>query len=188
MKTLEELKVAVSNKTAEVLTIDKAIALKGRKIATIYFGYRGQDHNDEFIVGDIVNDYTDHNAFMVRTLKTAEGRNTYIRLHVENRGGFTCSDSDRFVYFIEVGNPETSNPRDVFYKDGEKISEKVINGYFESKSGLRFYNLYASFDAKLDIETGDSWGIAHPDYKTVAFPTINELLEKGLLIDHNYGK
>ena len=50
---LSQMKEAVNNKTAKVLTLEAAKLLKGKKIRTIYFGYRGQDGVDEFIVGDI---------------------------------------------------------------------------------------------------------------------------------------
>lgn len=189
MENLEQtLREAIANKTAKVLTVDLATELKGRKIATLYFGYRGQDGFDEFVIGDVKREiYGNGNEGRICVF-TADGRNTYIRSHEENHGALTCSDSDRFVYFIETGNPDTCNPKDSFYKNGKKLDEIVINGYFEAQSGLRFFNLWASYDAKLNIETGESWGISHPDYKTVSFPTINDLLEKGLLIDHNYGK
>lgn len=129
MKTLEQLREAVANKTAKVLTVDLANELKGRKIATIYFGYRGQDGIDEFIVGDVKSEYdfaetiiegfekegnqarrwdAVMSASQIKRYKntmillTADGRNTFIRAHEENHGAFTCSDTDRFVYFIEV--------------------------------------------------------------------------------------
>lgn len=129
MKTLEQLRSAVENKTAKVLTVDLANELKGRKIATIYFGYRGQDGIDNFIVGDVKSEY-EHaesitegfekegnqarrwdavmNASQLNRYKntmillTADGRNTFIRAHKENHGAFTCSDTARFVYFVEV--------------------------------------------------------------------------------------
>ena len=46
----------VENKTAQLLTIETARSLKGKKIQTIYFGYNGQDDTDEFIVGDVVSE------------------------------------------------------------------------------------------------------------------------------------
>ena len=104
MATINDLRTAVQNKSAKVLTIDIANKLKGRKIATLYFGFRGQDGFDEFIVGEITDDYRDHNGCMIQSLYTADGRNTFIRAHAENCGAFTCSDSDRFVYFIEISN------------------------------------------------------------------------------------
>lgn len=136
MKTLQELCEAVANKTAKVLTVDLAEELKGKRIATIYFGYRGQDGIDEFVIGDIVSEieyyrnlkedcYINHpkgfknraeywESFMSESqldryrntmiIIAADGRNTFIRAHAENHGAFTCSDTDRFVYFLEVSN------------------------------------------------------------------------------------
>lgn len=186
MENLEQtLREAIANKTAKVLTVDLATELKGRKIATLYFGYRGQDGFDEFVVGDIVKrNWIENFDPFVNELFTADGRNTFIRAHSINEGDvFTCSDTDRFVYFIEVGNIDTSEPAD---KTG--LSEIVINGYFESNDGKKFFNLFASYDAKLNIKTGQCWSIIHPDYQKINLPEINHLLSEGLLIDHNYGK
>ena len=129
MKTLQQLREAVANKTAQVLTVDLANELKGRKIATIYFGYRGQDGIDNFIVGEVKSEYQQAETITegfekegnqarrwdavmspsqlnkyksTMLIVTAEGRNTFIRAHEENHGAFTCSDTDRFVYFVEV--------------------------------------------------------------------------------------
>jgi len=129
MKTLQQLREAVANKTAQVLTVDLANELKGRKIATIYFGYRGQDGIDNFIVGEVKSEYQQAETITegfekegnqarrwdavmstsqlnkyksTMLILTAEGRNTFIRAHEENHGAFTCSDTDRFVYFVEV--------------------------------------------------------------------------------------
>lgn len=96
MENLQLLREAVANKTAKVLTVDLAKELKGRKIKTIYFGYRGQDGTDEFIIGDILPEPNK------QCLYTSTGRNTYMYAHSSNHGAFTCSDIDRFVYFIEV--------------------------------------------------------------------------------------
>ena len=41
----------MQSKTAKVLTTDIAESLKGKKIRTIYFGHKGQDGVDEFVVG-----------------------------------------------------------------------------------------------------------------------------------------
>ena len=134
MKTLQELRGSVANKSAKILTIDIATQLKGHRIATIYFGYSGQDGIDEFVIGDVVSEldyyrnlkedcYTNHpkgfknraeywesymNESQLNRYKntmiilTNDGRHTFIRAHEENHGAFTCSDVDRFVYFIEV--------------------------------------------------------------------------------------
>jgi len=215
MKTLQELREAVANKSAKILTIDIANQLKGKRIATIYFGYHGQDGIDEFIVGDIISEldynrnlqedcFVNHpkgyknraeywESYMTSDqlkkyrnqylLLAVDGRNTWIRAHEENDGAFTCSDSDRFVYYIEIGNIETSKP-----EKNNKLDKIVSDGYFESKNGRKFYNLYASYDAKLNVETGEAWKITSPVYESISLPTINELLENGTLIDKNYGK
>jgi len=133
MATINDLYTAVENKSAKVLTIDLANELKGRKIATLYFGYRGQDGFDEFIVGEVISEleynrnlkescYENHPKFKNRAeywesymtpselklrrerllLLASDGRDTYIYADPFNEGAFTCSDNDRFVYFIEV--------------------------------------------------------------------------------------
>ena len=127
---------AVENKIAKVLTVETAKALKGKKIRTIYFGYKDQNGVDEFVVGEVVSEleyyrnlkedcYIDHpKGFKNRAeywesympadviseyrntmlLVTSDGRHTAIRAHKENNGVFTCSDVDRFVYFVEVSD------------------------------------------------------------------------------------
>lgn len=102
MKTLQEMRLAVETKEAKVLTTDLANELKGKKIATIYFGYKGQDGIDEFIVGEVKHEIYATGKEGKLCLFTSDDRNTYIRAHEENEGAFTCSDSDRFVYFIEL--------------------------------------------------------------------------------------
>ena len=104
MKTLQELRQAVANKTAKILTIDDATRLKGCKIATVYFGYNGQDGIDEFVVGDVKPENYGNGKEGHICIFDADGRNTFIRAHKENKGAFTCSDSDRFVFFIEVND------------------------------------------------------------------------------------
>jgi len=132
MKTLKDLRTAVENKEAKVLTIALANQLKGKRIATIYFGYKGQDGINEFTVGEIVseleiarrdvafseidprfNNRAEYwESYMTESqlneekstlhLLTDEGKETYIRAHSFNKGEFTCSDSDRNVFFIEL--------------------------------------------------------------------------------------
>lgn len=92
------MKKAVQDGTAKILTTSIAESLKGKRIQTIYFGYRGQDGVDDFIVGDI-KILPQNNT---PCLFTSEGRNTYMFAHEENSSAFTCSDSDRFVKFIEI--------------------------------------------------------------------------------------
>jgi len=120
--------------------------------------------------------------------KVRAGAETNLDYSFYNEVTFTGSDADREVYYIEIGDIDTSKPKELFYKSGERYSDKVINSYFEGKDGKRFYNLHASYDAKLNIETGNAWSILYPDYQEISFPTINELLDSGLLIDHNYGR
>lgn len=97
------MRTAVHDGTAQVLTAEKVKSLTGKTIATIYFGYRGQDGIDEFIVGEVKDEYPCHSGLgMVKQLFAQDGRATYIRLHPFNFGVFTCSDSDRDVYFIEL--------------------------------------------------------------------------------------
>jgi hypothetical protein len=132
MKTLQEMREAVKNDTAQILTLDLANELKGKKIATIYFGYKGQDGIDEFIVGEIVseldlarrevtfkeidprfNNRAEYwESYMTKQqlnekrnrmlLLTADGRNTYIYAAPSNDGIFTCSDIDRYVFYVEL--------------------------------------------------------------------------------------
>jgi len=47
----------VARKEANLLTIDAAHELKGKKIQTFYFGYAGQDGTDEFVVGDLISQW-----------------------------------------------------------------------------------------------------------------------------------
>lgn len=128
---LNIMKEAVNNKSAKILTIDLAINLKGKKIATIFFGYNSQDVVKIFNVGAICSEYTlasneSHEKFgsrakwwdsfmsaeQIEKLKntfhilTDDGNPTHIIALPENDGAFSCSDSDRFVFFIELNNDE----------------------------------------------------------------------------------
>ncbi len=119
----------VENKTAQLLTIETARSLKGKKIQTIYFGYNGQDNTDEFIVGDVVSEleyyrnlkedcYPDvrfnnraeyWESYMIKEqleakrnkmlLVAADGRNTYIYGYGSD-SIMNCSDDDRYVFYI----------------------------------------------------------------------------------------
>ena len=86
----------------QVLTVDIAKSLFGKRIQTVYAGYRGQDGDDDFIVGEIKREVYANGKEGEICLFTADGRNTYIRAHEFNNGAFTCSDSDRFVYYVEL--------------------------------------------------------------------------------------
>lgn len=103
MATKTDLYKAVESKQAFVLTIDAIPALVGKKIATLYFGYRGQDGFKEFIVGKVTQERPG-----TLTLLDNEGKNTFIRIHQNEPYGadgiFTCSDSDREVYYILCEN------------------------------------------------------------------------------------
>ncbi len=133
MKTLEQtMKEAVINKTAKVLTLDLAKQLIGKRIQTIYFGYRGQDGVDDFVIGKIVSKLEYNRNITEECFKNhpkgfknrAEYWESYMSeselskaknrlVLVSNRGEdraiysddnevFFCSDIDRYVYFIEV--------------------------------------------------------------------------------------
>ena len=117
----------------QVLTVEIAKSLIGKRIQTVYSGYRGQDGDDTFVIGDVVSEleyyrnlkeecYENDPKFKNRAeywesymsekqlseakskmvLITADGRNTFIYAHSFNNGAFTCSDSDRFVYYVEL--------------------------------------------------------------------------------------
>jgi len=124
----QKIRQAVKDKTAEVLTEELARELKGKKIATIYFGYKGQDGFDEFVVGDIKSRYdlakeelncgkyanraeywesymSEKQLYEVKNelmLLKEDGTSSHHCAHSFNYGAFTGSDSDRFVYFIEI--------------------------------------------------------------------------------------
>ena len=86
----------------QVLTVDIATSLIGKRIQTVYSGYRGQDGDDNFVVGEIKREIYANGKEGEICLFTADGRNTYIRAHKFNDGVFTCSDSDREVYYVLV--------------------------------------------------------------------------------------
>lgn len=117
----------------QVLTVEIAKSLFGKRIQTVYSGYRGQDGDDTFVIGDVVSEleyyrnlkeecYENDPKFKNRAeywesymsekqlseakskmvLISADGRNTFIYAHSFNNGAFTCSDSDRFVYYVEL--------------------------------------------------------------------------------------
>lgn len=121
----------------QILTVDIAKSLIGQRIQTVYSGYRGQDGDDSFVIGQVVSELeyyrnlkeecyqndpkfknraeywesymtekqlSEHRNKMV--IITADGRNTFIYAHHFNNGAFTCSDSDRYVYFMIIGYPD----------------------------------------------------------------------------------
>lgn len=100
----EKIYEAVNNKTAKVLTEELAKELKGKRIATLYFGYRGQNGTDDFVVGDVIEkDWNAGSEKRIKELLREDGSETYIRLHyMLGNDFFSCSDSDRQVFFIEL--------------------------------------------------------------------------------------
>ena len=122
MKTSKEIFAA-----NQVLTVDIATSLIGKRIQTVYSGYRGQDGDDNFVVGEIKREIYANGKEGEICLFTSEGRNTYIRAHKFNDGVFTCSDSDREVYFVV-----------------ESIDEESIVPFFEKYGDRTFmeYDLY----------------------------------------------
>lgn len=57
MKTLEEMIKLQDEGKLDILTIDKAKELRGKKIQILNFGYAHQDHTDEFVVGEILSEF-----------------------------------------------------------------------------------------------------------------------------------
>jgi hypothetical protein len=123
------MKAAVRLGKTKILTLELAAELKGKRIQTIYFGYRGQDGTDDFIVGEVLSEYqlAERNVDVKNFpqgnqakywesymsgdrieatkremhLLTADGRATLIRT-TQFTNEFHCSDSDRIVQFIEA--------------------------------------------------------------------------------------
>lgn len=99
---LNEMRELTKNEKLQALTINAAKDLKGKRIRTFYFGYWGQDGLDEFVVGEVKPEIYHGGKEGPLCLFTEGGRNTYIRAHKENEGFMTCSDSDRFVVYMEI--------------------------------------------------------------------------------------
>jgi hypothetical protein len=91
---LEQLREEAKERKLNLLTSSVFPKLKGKRIQTIYFGYKGQDGVDDFIVGELVYD---NRGFY--TIYTDNGRDTYIRTDKYSQELFWCSDSDCFVQF-----------------------------------------------------------------------------------------
>lgn len=102
LKLKTKMNEAVNSKTANILTLEDALRLRGRKISTIYFGYHGQDGVDEFVVGEVKRELYPNGNTGRMALFTEDGRCTDMFLeegaYYPNR--FHCTDSDRYVYFI----------------------------------------------------------------------------------------
>ena len=117
---------------AKVLTVETAKLLRGKRIAWMYFGYRGQNTVKEMTVGDIISslDYNETQpcgefssrseywrSFMTERqldeekttllLLDADGGCPYIKSFTKysnfyDTPTFTCSDADREVFYIEI--------------------------------------------------------------------------------------
>lgn len=57
--------------------------------------------------------------------------------------------------------------------------------HFETANGECFYNIGASYDAKLDMANGIAYPISSSEYSNVNFPTVNDLMADGVLIEVN---
>jgi hypothetical protein len=99
-----QLYASVKDGSAKLLTYGAAKELKGKRIATIYFGYRGQNGLDEFIVGDILpkEPWIPNYEPFVGQLLTIEGQRKHIIHYMLGNHFFSGSDSDREVYYIEL--------------------------------------------------------------------------------------
>lgn len=126
---------AINGERASFLTVTDAESLKGCRISTYYEGYAGQDGQDSFVVGDVVSEleyyrnliedcFPDEGGFKNRAeywesymtddqlkekreklvLLREDGSNTYI--YCFDGEHFTCSDSDRWVLFVEEGEDD----------------------------------------------------------------------------------
>lgn len=132
MKTLNEMRLLARNDQTELLTLDKAKILKGRRIQTIYFGYAGPDGTNEFVVGEIVSEleyyrnlkedcFPNKNGNMNRAeywesfmtpAQLEDCRNKLLLLREDgsytciflgvDHSTFACTDADRFVSFIRL--------------------------------------------------------------------------------------
>lgn len=138
----------------QVLTVEIAKSLLGQRIQTVYSGYRGQDGDENFVIGQVVSEleyyrnlkeecYQNNPKFKNRAeywesymtekqlsehrnkmvIITADGRNTFIYAHSFNDGSFTCSDSDRFVYYIAVNQIKAVKSVNMFDTDEVAIIE-----------------------------------------------------------------
>ena len=134
----------------QVLTVEIAKSLLGQRIQTVYSGYRGQDGDENFVIGQVVSEleyyrnlkeecYQNNPKFKNRAeywesymtekqlsehrnkmvIITADGRNTFIYAHSFNDGSFTCSDSDRFVYYVVVDKAQELELTRVYHQKGD---------------------------------------------------------------------
>ena len=56
MLTLSEMYQLQKENKLEVLTVNSAKSLKGKKIQILNFGYAHQDHTEEFVIGDVMSE------------------------------------------------------------------------------------------------------------------------------------
>lgn len=101
-KLYSKMNEAVNTKTANILTKEDALKMRGKKISTIFFGYNSQDGVDEFVVGEVKREMYPNGKTGRMALFTADGRCTHMFLDEEGYypDRFYCTDSDRYVYFI----------------------------------------------------------------------------------------
>jgi len=122
MATLEEMKTAVKCGTTKVLTLERAKALIGKRIATIFFDFKPQHKHqvDEFTVGEIKTVFDLHSdqkaivmefkdkPHIIRKMKstweiiTEEVGRTFLRAECYTGGIFTGPDIDFEVWYKEV--------------------------------------------------------------------------------------
>ena len=57
--------------------------------------------------------------------------------------------------------------------------------HFETVNGECFYNIGASYDAKLDMANGIAYPITSKEYKELDFPSVNDLVSDGILTEIN---
>ena len=123
----------IEQKEAKVLTVEEAKKLKGKTIAWMYFGYQSNDNTvQEMVIGNIVSSLEFHEketmagynsradywkSYMTeKQLKSEEhtlilldqfGKHKYIYAYLESpffkEPTFTCTDSDREVYYLVMG-------------------------------------------------------------------------------------
>jgi hypothetical protein len=110
------IQAAIDNGTAQYLTTDHIENLKGKRIITKYFGYRGQNGVDSFVVDKVVPCHTTwaNRDEAYHAKKAAENPREYhnkvtiigegdyrtcINAYTDE-GIFWCSDSDRYVQFV----------------------------------------------------------------------------------------
>ena len=186
MKTLKSTLVeSVKNETAKVLTVSKAKELKGKKISTIYFGYRGQDGVDEFIVGDIIthlewarmntnfDGYANQAEYWESYMSEKqldEEKTTLCLLSAEGKcvfcantkywnfyyePTFTGSDADREVYFIESTGDNDYQDRIEYIFKNSKNTNNPIYAY--GHYVYRLNNGHPHFSTYQNCNKDSSW-------------------------------